>query len=79
MGALNVIYHLLPRLDTKIGAIAMDYASVGVGPITIIMVASLLRNFHIELDQYSSFLGILALCWLYSYISILIFSYIKGR
>ena len=94
LGALNVIYHLnyfaliaipiiitiliLPRLDTKIGAIAMDYASVGVGPITIIMVASLLRNFHIELDQYSSFLGILALCWLYGYISILIFSYIRG-
>ena len=95
LGALNVIYNLnyfmlisipiiitifiLPKLDSKIGAIAMDYASVGVGPITIIMVVSLLKNFHIELDQYSSFLGILALCWLYGYISILIFSYIKGR
>jgi len=76
---LIVIIVLLPHVDRRFLSIGMDYATVAVGPITILMIASLLKGFQVEMDTHSTFLGVLALCWIYGYSSILIFSYFNSR
>ncbi|KIM06697.1 MAG: hypothetical protein KU38_12250 [Sulfurovum sp. FS08-3] len=75
---LLVIIVLLPRIDRRVLAIGMDYATVAVGPISIILIASLMQGFQIKTDN-PTFLGVLALCWMYGYSSVLIFSYFSNR
>jgi len=76
---LSVIIALLPQIDRRFLAIGMDYATVAIGPISIIMIASLIQGFHVEMDTHASFLGVLALCWLYGYSTVLVFSYFNSR
>ncbi|MEA2028004.1 MAG: DUF1538 family protein, partial [Campylobacterota bacterium] len=76
---LSVIIALLPQIDRRFLAIGMDYATVAIGPISIIMIASLIQGFRVEMDTHATFLGVLALCWLYGYSSVLVFSYFNSR
>jgi len=76
---LIVIILLIPLVDKRFLSISMDYATVAVGPISIVMIASLIEGFRVEMDVHSTFLGVLALCWLYGYASVLVFSYLNSR
>lgn len=76
---LVVIILLLPHIDRRFLSIGMDYATVAVGPISILMIASLLKGFHIEADTHATFLGVLALCWLYGYSAVMVYSYFNSR
>jgi hypothetical protein len=53
---LIVIIAVLTQIDKRFLSISMDYATVAVGPISIIMIASLMKGFNVQMDTHSTFL-----------------------